>query len=126
MLLYGCRGVPVFPGFPSNGGFHKWGYPKTDGLEGKIPLKMDEKCGGPLFQEPPNRVPSVKWAELMVHRILEVPLMDFFWMGTKLKPFSELEAVQPLRHLQLQREPQFRGEGRVGGRDGASSSDRIH
>lgn len=39
--------------------------------------------------------------------------------------FLSSEAVQPLRHMQLQREPQFRGEGHLGGRDGASSSSRL-
>ena len=36
------------------GGFHKWGHPKTDGLEWKIPFKW--MIGGyPCFRKPPIR-----------------------------------------------------------------------
>ena len=39
--------------YPQIGGFYKWGYPKTDGLLGKIPSEMDD-LGVPPFMETPN------------------------------------------------------------------------
>ena len=34
------------------GGFHKWGYPKMDGLKGKIPLKSMMIAGYPHIRKP--------------------------------------------------------------------------
>ena len=42
----------IFFGNLWNGGFWKWGYPKMDGLQGKIPLKW-MIYGHPYFRKPP-------------------------------------------------------------------------